>query len=361
MDTIRKTKILQVCGGLSTEGIGVFLLNTFENINQNKFVVDFAVATKYQQTFENRIKNKGGKILRTYEIGDGPLGKIMHSYNLYKIIRLGKYDVVHSHMDFFNGINLLIAFIAGARMRISHAHVSAIQSNTFIKKMYYIIMRSFITLFATERIGCSQNANKLINKHGTIILNGIDLDKFTPYTTVFPEEIALNNKKRLITVGRISDVKNPFFLVDIINELSYLRKDFVFYWIGSGSLDSAVKNIIKEKKLNEYCKFLGVKNNIYNYLPLMDLFILPSKHEAFPTVLLEAQAAGLVCVISDKITDSINYGLCNKISLKEGPLIWAKQINKFLNDKKFEKQLSNLEQVDIKNTIKILENVYLNP
>lgn len=75
MKEASKIKVLEICGGLSTEGIGMFLLNTFENIDQGKFEIHFALATKYQQVFENRIISKGGKIHRTYEIGEGLKGK----------------------------------------------------------------------------------------------------------------------------------------------------------------------------------------------------------------------------------------------------------------------------------------------
>ena len=52
MNVEKKIKILEISGGLSTEGIGVFLLNTFENIDKDRFQLDFALATKYEQVFE---------------------------------------------------------------------------------------------------------------------------------------------------------------------------------------------------------------------------------------------------------------------------------------------------------------------
>ena len=102
MSVEKKIKILEISGGLSTEGIGVFLLNTFENIDKDRFQLDFALATKYEQVFEERIKQQGGKIYRTFEIGEGIKGKIKHAINLYKLLNREKYQVVHSHMDFFN-------------------------------------------------------------------------------------------------------------------------------------------------------------------------------------------------------------------------------------------------------------------
>lgn len=357
MNTQKKIKVLEVCGGLSTEGIGVFLLNTFENIDKEKFEIHFALATKYKQAFEDRILSQKGKIFRTYEIGDGLIGKIKHLINLYKFIKKEKYNVVHSHMDFFNGANLLVAFLAKVPIRISHAHVAEKYTNNFSKKMYYSFMRLLIFLFSNKKLGCSKNANENINIFGKVILNGVNLDRFRKEKELPNDIIVDKNKMNILTVGRLDDQKNPFFIVKILHALKKYNDKFHFYWIGEGSLKNDVKMKVEELNLQSHITFLGVRNDVENILPNMNLFLMPSKFEGFPIVLVEAQACYLKCLISDIITDEINFGICYKLSLNESEELWAKKILELIKEDNI-KEL-DLEKINIKNTTKQLESEYI--
>ena len=69
-----KVKVLQITSGISTEGIGTFVLNTYENMDKEKIDISFALATKWKQRHEQRILNQGAKVYRTAEIGEGILG-----------------------------------------------------------------------------------------------------------------------------------------------------------------------------------------------------------------------------------------------------------------------------------------------
>lgn len=356
MKEASRIKVLEICGGLSTEGIGMFLLNTFENIDQGKFEIHFALATKYQQVFENRIISKGGKIHRTYEIGEGLKGKLKHCINLYKLIKKDKYEVVHSHMDFFNGLNLLVAFLAKAPLRISHAHVAEKETNSITQKVYYFFMKLLINIFSNKKLGCSQNANMNINSGGKVIFNGINLTRFNKHN-FFPKDVFLDvNKKNIVTVGRIDDQKNPFFIVEIIKALSNIDDNFHFYWIGEGSLKKEIDKKIEEYNILKHITFLGIRNDVEKLLPKMNLFLMPSKYEGFPIVLVEAQASGLKCLISDNITNEINFGLCYKLSLKNNEVLWAKKIIEIANENKTTNV--DLHKIDIKSTILTLQNEY---
>ena len=360
MKEASKIKVLEICGGLSTEGIGVFLLNTFENIDREKFEIHFALATKYKQVFENQIISNGGKIHRTYEIGDGMIGKLKHGINLYKLIKKEKYEVVHSHMDFFNGLNLLVAFLARVPLRISHAHVANNHHPSFLATLYYWVMRNLISLFSNKKLGCSVAANQFVNKQGKVIFNGINIQKFRNKEQPFPENIVFDEeKKNIATVGRIDDAKNPFFIVNIIEELKKINRNFHFYWIGFGSLSKEVEQLILAKNLENEVSLLGTRNDVEKILNKMDVFILPSKYEGFGIVLAEAQAAGLPCLISENVPSDVNVGLCKTLELEKGEKNWALQINEILYNFEEPKSL-NFENIDIRNTIIQIQNEYKN-
>lgn len=360
-----KKRVLNIACGLSTEGIGTFLVNIYDNIDKENIEIDFALSTKYTQYYEDKIKKSGGKVYRTYEIGDGLIGVINHFVSLIKIIKKeGPFDVVHTHMDFFNGINLLAAYIGRVPKRISHAHISS-QNNSlsFAKKVYYKLMKILINIFATEKIGCSNDANIYLNSEpGKIIYNGINLDKFYSNSDAVVHDINIDSDKiNLITIGRIENQKNPLFIVEIVNELSSIREDIHLYWIGTGSMEAEVKSLVKKYSIEKYISFLGRRSDISSILKNVDYMIFPSKYEGLGIVLIEAQVSNVPCFISDVIPNEADLGLCTKLSLDEGAKNWAININNYINNQSYNYKLDNekVKKFDINNVSRNMENIYL--
>lgn len=367
-----KIKVLQVTSGLSTEGIGTFVLNTYENINKEKVSVSFALATDWTQHHEHRIIESGGKIYRTAEIGRGIPGIVKHFTNLIKLLKKeGPFDVVHSHMDFFNGLNVLAAFLAGVPIRISHAHKAVNKEYLrFTKRLYNVLMKILISVFSTHKIGCSTIANEYmhtskwnIHKNSQVLLNGIDLNKFSFDINYNKYLINFNIKKtnlNLITIGRIDEPKNPFFIVEVIKELKKIRNNIHLYWVGSGSLEEKVKGLVTKYNLAGDITFLGVRDDVPEILKNMDYMLFPSKWEGLGIVLVEAQALRVPCFISDNISNEVNLGLCKTISLNKDAGTWALEINDFVSN---QTNLLNIDEkklykFDIRNTTKELEKIY---
>lgn len=363
---MKKIKVLQIMSGISCEGIGTFVLNVFENIDREKVEMSFALATKYKQHYEERIIEQGANIYRTHEIGDGITGKVKHFINLIKLLKTeGPFDVVHSQMDFFNGINMLAAFIAGVPMRISHAHIAT--DNKFIpfkKKIYNNIMKLLIKIFATDGLGCSNQANSYINfksKNTIVVNNGIDLSRFSENSKSILEDFSIEkNKKKFITIGRMEEAKNPIFIVEIINELKKIRDDIHLYWLGRGSMECDIKKLIKKYKLEDTITLLGVRDDIEKVLPQMDFMLFPSKWEGLGIALIEAQASGIPCFISDRIPREADCGLCTIISLDDNQKIWAYKINEYINSKTYNNKINKdyIEKFNINSTVRVLEEIY---
>ncbi|WP_338449842.1 glycosyltransferase [Niallia oryzisoli] len=367
-----RIKVMQISSGLSTEGIGTFVLNTYENMNKENFDVSFALATDWKQHHEQRIIDYGGKIYRTAEIGKGLPGIIKHFINLIKILKKeGPFDVVHSHMDFFNGINVLAAFIAGVPVRISHAHVSVTDQNTpLFKKLYNITMKLLISTFSSLKIGCSVEANQYMNdlkwmeNKSKVIFNGIDLNRFSgdKKHTKLKDNLKLDaDRINFITIGRIDPPKNPLFIVKIIKELKKIKSNIHLYWIGTGSLEKEVKQLVIQYELEGYISFLGTRDDVAEILSLMDFMLFPSKWEGLGIVLIEAQASGIPCFISNTIPKEADLGLCTVLSLDEDAESWAKKINQYINSKTYNNRIisEHLKKYNIKNTTKEIESIYL--
>lgn len=361
----KKIKVLEISSGISTEGIGQFLLNVYENINKEDIEINFALATKYEQYYEKRLIDQGAKIFRTYEIGDGLVGKIKHFNNLIKILKeQGPFDIIHTHMDFFNGINLLAAFICRVPVRISHAHLSIDKCQIGnLKKFYNFFMRGLIKIFSNNKLGCSNEANIYMNgvMNGIVINNGIDIEKFK-YIQNENYKLAVDKKKiNFVTIGRIEDQKNPFFTVEFIREMKELDPNIHLYWVGVGTLENEIRELVSNYNLNNEITFLGRRNDVDGILKEIDYMIFPSKWEGLPIVLVEAQMSGVPCFISDSISKDANFGLCTVFNLSDGAKYWAQQINEMIDKKSFNNKINNslLEEYDIRNVVKKLEKIYL--
>ena len=286
----------------------------------------------------------------------------------------GPYDIVHSNMDFLNGLNLLVARIVGVATRISHAHVSnshlkhKTASKKFIFLTYKNIMRGIINFTATDKLGCSNIANtffygkKEVNSGvARVIYNGINVNRFSPQNKYNNISSELNIKKpfNLVTIGRINIQKNPFFIIDIAKELVTIRQDFCITWVGKGDLEREVQQKIKENNLEPYFNILGVREDVPEILANCELFIFPSIFEGLGIVLIEAQAAGLDCLVSENVPKLADLGKCLFLPLE--PESWVNEINEYMNGKeKMKIDFKKLDLFSIENTINQLEEIYLN-
>lgn len=90
--------------------------------------------------------------------------------------------------------------------------------------------------------------------------------------------------------------------------------------VGDGDGRGKIEDLVKEKNLQEDIKFLGMRDDVYNILQAMDVFVFPSLYEGLPVTLIEAQSAGLPCIISNqvplecKMSDLIHVKVFRKVN-----------------------------------------------
>lgn len=175
------------------------------------------------------------------------------------------------------------------------------------------------------------------------------------------QELGLENKYVIGTVGRLQPAKNPEYIVDIVNAYTKINKDVVLLHIGDGELKSSIDNKVKSLKLQDNVRLLGQRSDIADLMNVMDAFILPSLHEGFPIVLVEAQATGLRCYVADNITRDCNInGNVKYLPIDVDPEVWAEAIEQ---DKDIERRdMSDMVRkkgYDIKTMAKEMEKFFL--
>ena len=141
----------------------------------------------------------------------------------------------------------------------------------------------------------------------------------------------MENKKIIGHIGRFSPEKNHTFLVKVFFEIQKLQDDTVLLLVGDGKTKKEIEVLVNQMKVEKKVIFLGVRDDVNELLQAIDLLIFPSLYEGLPLTLIEAQAAGLKCIVSNTISSKVK--VTNEIvflDLNLAPIEWAKTaINAF--------------------------------
>lgn len=307
---------------------------------------------------------------------------LKHLWTMFKIFRKGRYDVVHSHLDWYmNSYVCFLAMLAGVKKRIAHHH-QAYTSDSHpghragislsFKKALCSVLRIPCKLFATHWLACGEAA--AINGWGksavakgkvTILPNAIDPERFKFSEDARREiraqyEIAENDFV-IGHVGRFFPEKNHKFIVDLFAEYSRIHDKCKLLLVGNGPLQTEIQNLVKQKCLEKRVVFVGLQKDVVGFYSAMDVLLLPSTREAFPMTLVEAQYNGLPCVVSDVVPRE------TAITDKVYPLPiddakpWCEKLNSLNATCDREHPQVKSEQFDIGKCYKILESFYQIP
>ena len=307
-----------------SNGVASFQMNYIKNISSKDVEFDFAILYERPSPYIDQIKNRGGKIYLVPKIND----IFNHIKISYQIIKEGKYDVVHDNS--LNKTIFLMFFskILGVPVRILHSH-SAQLGETKKKKIINSIFLPILKQQCNLYLACSELAGKCLFKRKKFIFipNAIDMSKYSESVKIrksVKETFNCQDKTIIGTVGRISPQKNPFFAMDVFKEYLKRNPHAMYWWIGTGILDDEVKEYTKKIGIENYVKFFGSRSDVNELYQAMDVLFMPSLFEGLPVTVIEAQAMNLKCVISDVITQEVEFSnLINWVSLNEKAEKWS--------------------------------------
>lgn len=307
---MKKKIVLQVIGNLKVGGAETVAMNYFRNIDREKFEFHYLVYEKEIGEYEKEVYELGGKVIR---LEYSKKKMFLFLINLVKLMKKNEYDIVHSHTLFNNGVVLLASKIAKIPIRISHSHSIRNKVNdTIYSQIYEKIMRKLIIWTSTDYFACSTDAGNFLygkefyKKHGTFIPNGIEVSRFEFDNEIrqsIRKEMEIDHKIVLGHVGHLASVKNQSYLIDLLSELN--SDDFMLILLGEGSDREKLKKHAAKRGVENQVMLLGNISNVNDYLSVFDMFLFPSLFEGLPLSVIEAQANGLPCIISDKIPKDV--------------------------------------------------------
>ncbi len=315
-------RILHIVGGMYPGGLENFIMNIYRHIDRDKVQFDVIVHSIREGDHTPEIESLGGKVYLAPRKSRHPVANFLY---IRKVVKQGKYSVVVRHSDnAFPVTDMIAAKMGGAKRRIYQSH----SSDSSLKALHYFF-RHCMGWAVTDRFACSENAGRWMykNRDFKVVKNAIEVEKYT-----FNEEVrnrvrkewGLTDKLVFSHVGLYIPVKNHLFLVRFFAEIEKKREDAVLLLIGEGDLRETIEAEAKRLGIEDKVILTGIRKDVPELLQMTDAFLFPSIYEGLPLSIIEAQAAGLPCLISSAITkEVIVTDLVKQLSLEDDPEIWA--------------------------------------
>lgn len=367
-------KNILVYGLTATKGgVESFLMNYYRNFDLNKVNLHFISNTE-EAAYEDEVLALGGKVFKVCSKKKNPF---KFKRDLENIFKENKYDAIWVNLCSLANIDYLkVAKKYGIKEIIVHSH-NAGNMYGKLKLYFHEKNKKNIDSYANHFWSCSRLASKWLYEDEIIngdkfkvINNAIDIEKFDYNEDIrekYREDMNLKDKFVLMNVGRFNIQKNHHFLIDVFNEVRKEINEAKLLLVGVGELEDEIKDKVSKLGLNDYVEFLGTRNDVNNLMQASDVFLMPSLFEGLPVSAVEAQASGIRCILSDKITDEIKItDLVEFLDIDKEDSVdkWKDLIisikDKGLDDRKSKKEDIKNAGFDIKSEAKKLEEFFLN-
>ena len=332
-------RVLQVFAQMNRGGAETMIMSLYRNINRDKVQFDFVVHTEDKCAFDDEIESLGGKIYRVPRyIGKNHL-RYISSWNEF-FRKHHEYKVIHGHVRSTASIYLSIAKKYGLTT-IAHSHNTS--SGVGLSAKVKNILQYPIRYFAEYLFACSKPAGEwLFGKNACqsdnffILNNSIDVRKFIYNENIrrkIRKEFNIDGKLVVGHIGRFQRQKNHNLLIDIFKKIHDKNNNAVLLLVGDGELRQSIMDKVEDLELSNNVIYTGVRSDIPKLLQAMDVFVFPSLYEGLGIVVIEAQASGLPCVVSDTIPkDAYLTDLVQSIPLNASVEIWADAVLQYYDN-----------------------------
>ena len=365
---IRVLHVIQLhLGGAETT-----VMNYYRNIDRTKVQFDFLYITDEPEDvihyYQNEAISLGARIFYTPFSNKKLFKKVLSLYKIFK--ENPEIKKIHIHRDNSPGAAklALLSMIFGIKVRIAHSP-TAMPQTTLSHKIFQPMLRFAAThwfAYSTEAGESLFGKNKWKGKKAIFFYNARDLMQFR-----FSEERRQQIRKTLsiksiqtvlLNIGRLEPIKNQGFLLDAFAIAIQRKPELLLLFAGVDQGEKA--KLIRKAEMLEIehaVRFLGERDDIPELFQAADLFLLPSLHEGLPGVVIEAQAAGLPCLLSDTITKECKITeLVEFLPINNGASIWADRIIEFKPSTRYD-TIDEVKKAgfEIKDAAKKLEEFYL--
>lgn len=296
----------------------LFLINSLANRSGSERVAvelvnKLSKLSSYNITIINRDSSKENC---AYIVEDKVKVKVIKGNPINFIIKLkndiisNDYDVVVVHN--MGKLSLLVSLLPKVKKLVSLEHIS------FVSRPKVIQILSGFLYKKIDQVVTLTNSDK--NQFDKIHSNVITIPNFSPFQV---KEKDTQLKKTILSIGRLSDQKNYVHLIEAWNIINDKIPEWKLNIYGEGEQEAYLRLLINEYKLkNIYLK--GSISNVIQAYEESDFFVMSSKYEGLPMVLIEAQSFGLPIISyncphgpADIVHNNVNGYLVEDQNIKE--------------------------------------------
>ena len=305
-------RVLQVVPSLNrSAGVARVVYNWNRFHNESRVHFDFLHHSSrngilmHNERYDEELEATGSKVYTVNYAADDLRRFMREVHEVFEKVG-SSYDIVHCHMPNSAFCVLREAELAGIKHRVLHSHLNN-SSDKFLHRLRNVPLNAIGKHYATDRIACSEDAGHFLfgSQPFTVINNGIPLEQFA-YSLESRErlraELGIGHIDPVIgCVGRFVKQKNFPFAIRVFAKFHEAFPDGKMLILGDGDNRDELKKTIMTEHLSDAVILAGVREDINKLYSVMDVFFMPSLYEGLPVSAVEAQAAGLPCVYSDKV------------------------------------------------------------
>jgi glycosyltransferase involved in cell wall biosynthesis len=333
-------RVLHVTGSLGRGGVETWLMHVLRNIDRQAYQMDFCCLARKPGAFDPEVQSMGSRIIRPeVDVNLSPLNLYRLGRWFKELLRTGRYDVVHSHVFRFSGLLLWLAHTESVPVRLAHLHTTQGAVHLApVRKGVHGLLTLMLKQYCTQAFVISERVAKAVfgdnwraNPKCKLLYYGLDFSPFaqSPNPGV---KAQLGIPADSVTVGHVGNFtppKNHRFLVEIFRELQSHEPSTHLLLVGGGELEAEIRAQVERCGLGSRVTFAGVRNDVPLVMTsAMDAFVFPSIYEGLGVAAVEAQAAGLRCVLSDRLPHDVAVvaQATRFVSLSEAPKTWAQHV-----------------------------------
>lgn len=330
-------RAVYIVTAMDAGGAETVFMKFYRALDKNKYQLDFCVSSDEPGFYDDEIRELGGRIVHTVKKSES--GPVASFRRLRDIAREGGYcAAVRSSQHSLSALDLLAMRAGGVPRTVFRSSNTGTVTNSRKEAVLHSMFRPLIRLAATSYVAPSTEAGLyMFGEAGVssgkfdILHNAVDLQEFDYREDArkkIRRELGIAEDALVVGhVGRFNQQKNHAFLIDVFAEIAGKRDEAVLLLLGKGELLESARQKVEVLGLSDRVKFAGVRSDVALCYSAMDVLAFPSLYEGLPNVVIEAQANGLPCVISNAITqEAVINGNVVSMPLSGGAGSWCEAL-----------------------------------
>lgn len=336
-------RVLQVIGSLEIGGAQAMIINLQKSIDNNRVQFDYVIDRAEFTALAPIVEKMGSKVFVLPTFKGTNISEIRRAWDLF-FLEHNEYKILHTHIRTYAALFIPVAQKHGVKC-IVHSHSTS--NGKGLKGAVKDLMQLPLRYQADYCFACSEIAGKWLfgknivyKSNYKVVPNAIDINLYKYNAEIdnkIRKQLGIQDRMTFIHVGRLHPSKNHLFLLNVFNEILKRISNACLILVGDGELRQSIEDYIAFLGIKDKVLLLGNRNDVPELLQAANMFLFPSIWEGLPVSVVEAQATGIPCIISNKVTNEVFISkLAKKVSIDNGIEPWVDAIMHSISKEKID-------------------------